>query len=398
MDDDSFWLAVRQQVCLDRSKINFNAGTLSPTPVPVLEAVTDLRRRMAANPSDFVWRQTPPLLDRARARLAEYLRCNPPDLLLIPNSTFGINLIASSLRLRPGSEILTTDHEYGAMMYCWRRLALRDKLRIRAIDLPYRTEAPAEIVDAFARAITDETRVLFFSHVTTTTGLVLPAKPLCDLARQRGLLSVIDGAHAPGMIPLDLSDLGADFYVGACHKWLMAPAGAGFLHVPPHRKSMLQPIITSWGYDYDVKHAEHDSALGGTFWQRDFEFHGTVDRCPQMVLPESLDFRASLGGDSAVLKRTWQLSDYLRAALAACGLACATPASRSLTGGALTAFDFPCDDLIRMRDRLWHEFHIECPVTEAAGKTFLRVSTGWFNTTGEIDKLAAAVRVIATPG
>jgi isopenicillin-N epimerase len=395
MSDDAFWLEARRRYLQsDPDKVNLNAGTLSPTPIPVQEAVNGLRRRMIQNPSDFLWRQSPPLLDRSRARLAHYLNCRPADLLLLPNITFGVNLITSSLRLRPGSEILTTDHEYGAMIFAWQRLAKRDGLRLRQLELPYRTEAPDEIVAAFQRAIGDETRVLFFSHVSSTTGLVLPAKQLCKLARQRGLLSVVDGAHAPGMIPLDMHDLGADFYAANCHKWLMAPAGAGFMHVAAHRKSMLAPIITSWGYDYDATKSDQDSSHGGTFWQRDMEFHGTTDRCPQMVLPECLDLRQSLGGDSAVLKRTWQLSDYLRQKLAACGLACATPKNESLNGGAMTAFDFPCDDVIAMRDRFWNEFRIECPVTRAAGKTFLRVSTGWFNTTEELDRLADAVRAI----
>jgi isopenicillin-N epimerase len=394
--DESFWITARKLLCLDPLKINLNAGTLSPTPIPILEAVTALRKQMATNPSDFVWRQMPPLIERARARLAEYLCCDGRDLLLIPNTTFGINIITTSIHLRAGSEILTTDHEYGAMMYCWRRLEGRDRLKIRMIELPYRTEEPAEIVDAFEKRITEDTRVLYFSHVNTTTGLVMPAKQLCDLARRRGLLSVVDGAHAPGMIPLDLNGLRADFYAGNCHKWLMSPAGAGFLHVASHRKSMLAPLITSWGNEYDPKRAEDDSTLGGTFWQRDFEFHGTVDRCPQLVLPQCLDFGASLGGDSAVLKRTWQLSDYLRESMAACGLACATPKNQSLNGGAMTAFDFPCDDVIKMRDRLWNEFDIECPVTEAAGKKFLRVSTGWFTTTDEIDRLATALKELST--
>jgi isopenicillin-N epimerase len=388
----SFWLNARKLLPLDPVKINFNAGTLSPTPLPILESVNHIRRQMATNPSDFVWRQAPLLLDNARASLADYLRCNRADLLLLPNASFGVNLVASSLRLRPGSEILTTDHEYGAMTYCWQRLAKRDGLSIRRIELSYRSEDPAEIVDAFSRSITDETRVLFFSHVTSTTGLVLPARQICTLARQRGLLSVVDGAHAPGMIPLDLANVGADFYAGNCHKWMMAPASAGFLHVSAHRKSLLSPLITSWGHHYDPARAEEDSQWGGTFWQRDFEFHGTVDRCPQMVLPTCIDFRNSLGADAAVLKRAWQLSDYLRSTLTAAGLVCVTPQNSSLNGGALTAFDFPCDDVIKARDRLWHEHHIECPITEAAGKTFLRVSTGWFNTTDEIDRLAVAVR------
>jgi isopenicillin-N epimerase len=392
IDGEAFWQNARRLIPLDARKINLNAGTLWPTPIPVLNAVDRFRRMMAGNPSDFVWRQLPPLITAARTQLAEYLHCEPADLLLLPNITFAINILTASLRLKPGSEILTTDHEYGAMLYAWQRLARRDGLQLSQIRLPYDCEDPREIVDAFERGVSDDTRVIFFSHVTTSTGLLMPAAELCMLARQRGVLSVVDGAHAPGMVSVDLSQIRADFYAANCHKWVMAPAGAGFMHVAPHRKSMLAPVITSWGYAHDPAKAEEDSGNGGTRWQWDLEFHGTADRCPQMAIPAALELRVSLGGDDAVIRRNRSLSAHARRVLTEkCGLKCATPASDGLGCGAIVAFEFPTDDVIKTRDRLWHEHHIECPVTSAAGKTFLRVSTAWFNTDQEIDALADAV-------
>src|SRR5439155_13262446 len=144
--DDDLWIEHRKRVSLTPGTINLNSGTLSPTPLAVLEAVTRLRQRLAANPSDFLWRKTPPLINAARARLAQYVRCDPADLLLLPNITFAINIIAESLKLPEGTEILTTDHEYGAMMACWRRAAKRQKCSIRQITLPYLAEDPREIV------------------------------------------------------------------------------------------------------------------------------------------------------------------------------------------------------------------------------------------------------------
>ncbi len=391
--DDAFWRRAREHIPLDPHKINLNAGTLWPTPIPVSGAVDEFRKMMARNPSDFVWRQLPPLITSARARLAAYLHCQPANLLLLPNITFAINILTASLGLKPGSEILTTDHEYGAMLYAWQRLASRDELKVTQLCLPYDSEDPQQIIDAFDRAITDETRVLFFSHVTTSTGLLMPAAQLCALARERGLLSVVDGAHAPGMIPLDLSQIRADFYAANCHKWLMAPTGAGFMHVAPHRKSMLAPVITSWGHAHDPAKAEEDSGNGGTRWQWNLEFHGTADRCPQMAIPAALDLRESLGGNDTIEKRNRALSTHARNVLVdKCGLKCATPANIQLGCGAIIAFEFPTDDVIKTRDKLWHEHHIECPITSAAGKTFLRVSTAWFNTPQELDALADAVR------
>ncbi len=390
-DEIAFWETARRQILLDPRKINLNSGTLFPTPKPVLEAADVLRQEMATNPSDFVWRRLPGLIQTARASLAQYLRCDPTDLLLLPNVTYAISIISASLKLEPGSEILTTDHEYGAMLNAWHRRAQRDGLTVKEVQLPYLSEDPQEYVNAFDSAITDQTRAIFLSHATCITGLALPAREICDLARKRGVLSIIDGAHAPGMIPVDLSQIGADFYAANCHKWIMAPLGAGFMHVARERRSLIEPLVTSWGWNYDPAKADEDSGNGGSRWQWDMEFHGSADRCPQMAIPAAFQFRKSLGGDEVVMRRMRSISDHARKVI---DLPCTTPINPQLSCPGLTSFDLPSDDVVKTRDRLWHEHDVECPVTRAAGKTFLRISTAWFNTVEEIDRLATAVRSI----
>jgi isopenicillin-N epimerase len=195
------------------------------------------------------------------------------------------------------------------------------------------------------------------------------------------------------MVPVNLADVDADFYTANCHKWLMAPAGAGFLHVRAEARKLIEPLITSWGWEYDRANPDAASGWGGSRWQWDREFHGTSDRCPQMVLPEALDFRTELGGDAAIAARVRELSTYARERFASIGLACATPRNEQLSG-AIVAFDFPCADVVAARDRLYHDFHIECPVTSAAGETFLRVSTAWFVTSEQIDALVRAVEAM----
>jgi isopenicillin-N epimerase len=390
--DESFWQAKRRLTARDPNSINLNAGTLSPTPIPVLERVTQLRRQMAQSPSNFLWRESGPLLDRSRARLAQYLNCDTHDLLLIPNATYGVNLAAASMDLRAGDEVLTTDHEYGAMMHCWRHHALRAGFALRELTLPYLAESPDQIVEAFARELRPNTKAIYFSQVTTSTGLVLPAERICARARERNIMSIIDGAHAPGMVPVDLARIGADFYTANCHKWLMAPAGAGFLHVALPHKAKLRPVIISWGHGYDPSRADETctDGAGGTYWQRDLEFHGTTDRCPQMVVADAIEFRAELGGDDAIAARVRAISDYARNRIAACGFASATPANPDLRG-SLTAFALTPELAKAIRANLWKTHRIECPVTSAAGKEFLRVSTGWFTSHEEIDALASAL-------
>lgn len=389
--DDSYWRAKRGELFPSVNSINLNAGTLSATPLPILDAITRLRERQAAEPSDWMWRQAGGLLERSRVRLAAYLHTPSPELLLLPNVTHAINLAAASLTFGPGAEILMTDHEYGAMVYCWEKLARERGWTIRTVTIPYNTEDPHAHIDALESAITRATKVLFFSHVTTSTGLILPAAELCALARRRGLVSIVDGAHATGMTPLDLHAIDADFYGGNCHKWLMTPIGAGFLAVRKELKGTLQPLITSWGWKHTPDERELDSGEAGTKWQFTFEFQGCMERCPQMVIPEVLDLREALGGEAAIQSRARTLARHTRERIRALGYQPATPANEKLSG-ALTAFEFPNIDQRKWRDWIWGTHRIECPITKAAGRTFLRVSTAWYTTIDEIERLVAVLK------
>lgn len=402
---DETWQAARAKVMLDPAVTQLNAGTCSPTPLPVFERVAALRHRQAQSPTEFQWRDSWELLRRSREALAGYLRANPRDLALVENVTVGLNIILQSLDLPAGSEILTSDHEYGSMVKLLHRLAGQRGWTVREARLPHRVETPQQIVDAFAAAVTPASKLMFFSHISSPSGLIFPAEQLVRLARDRGLISVIDGAHAPGHVDVDLAKLGADFYAANCHKWLMAPASVGFLHAGMRFKYRLRSIVSSWGHGYDPGKAEDDAHPGCTNWQFDLEFHGTSDRCPQMALPETIAFREQIGGDAAVHGRVRQLASYCRAKLGELGFKPWLADDHRLVG-AMTAFELPerfsstqpaffttvnDSPAQKLQRSLWEKHKIECPATHAAGKVFLRISTAWFNTTEEIDKLAAAV-------
>lgn len=375
--------------------INLNAGTLHPTPDPVFDAVESLRRRQATQPSDFLWREGPARLAASRQALADFLGGDPRRLLLLPNVTFAMNLAVAALDLPAGSEILTTDQEYGAMLLLLQRQAARRGWTVRQVPLPTEPEDPRDLLYAIESSIAPSTRALFFSHVTSPTGLVLPADAIARLARHRGLRCIIDGAHAPGMVEVNLRAIDTDFYGANCHKWMMAPAGAAFLHVADRCRDLLTPLVGSWGLDVepDQRDTPHPMA-GGTRWHFLHEFHGTSDRTPQMVFPAVLDFRRSLGGEDAIRARFRQLTDHARRAIEAAGLRCATPGNPALRG-AMIAFALPANvDPEAWRERVWREHGIECPATRSGGKTWLRVSCSVFNTTADIDQLAHAVQAI----
>src|SRR5947207_3830754 len=201
------WASLRRQMMLDPGVINLNTGSFGPLPRSVFQRATELRQRCAEEPMDFFLRQTPPLLWEARRRLAEFLGGRPDRLVFTANVTTAVNLVATSLTLAAPGEILLTDHEYGAMHWTWERAAQRQGLTVRTFPLPVTAESPEEIVGAFRAALNERTRLVFFSHVLSPTGLVLPAKALCAEARRRGVLTVVDGAHAPAMIPLQLEEI-----------------------------------------------------------------------------------------------------------------------------------------------------------------------------------------------
>jgi isopenicillin-N epimerase len=239
--------------------------------------------------------------------------------------------------------------------------------------------------------MTERTRLFFFSHVLSPTGMVLPARELCAAARERGILTVVDGAHAPAMLPLDLTALDADFYAGNCHKWLLAPTGSGFLYLGRGAADRVRPLQVSWGWHYDPARADEPDEWGSTPRLRAFEFEGTRDPCAWLAVPAAIDFQEALGWP-AIRARMAELAAYTRDRLGPIqGLHRATPAAPGLYG-AMTAFALPAGvDPQRLRKELWEGHRIEAPVIERPDRLLIRVSTHWYNTKGEIDRLAEAL-------
>lgn len=392
------WPAIRSQILLDPTIVNLNTGSFGPLPRPVFERVTELRHWLAAEPTHFFVRQAPPLLWQARERLAAFLGTTPQRLVFTSNVSAAINLVASGLTLASPGEVLLTDHEYRAMHWVWERVCQKRGLTLRTFELPTLASDPGEIVDAATRAMSARTRMFFFSHVLSPTGLVLPATELCHEARRRGVVTVVDGAHAPAMIPLNVSEVGADFYTGNCHKWLLAPTGTGFLVIGPGNEDRLAPLHVSWGYrpneyplgEQDAAGRDPDGkdAFGSTPRTRFLEFEGTRDICPWLTVPEAIGFQARIGVDR-IRGRIAELAGYTRERIRTLGLKLATPAVAGMHG-SMTAFDLPfkgAAEASALRQAIW-KHHIEVPVVERPDRLLLRVSTHFYNTREEVDRLA----------
>jgi isopenicillin-N epimerase len=391
---DAFWSNARAQMLLDPAVANLNTGSFGPLPRPVFDRATALRRRLAEEPMDFLLRQAPPLLWQARERLAALLGGDPRRLAFAANVSAAINAVAAGLRLAAPGEILLTDHEYGAMHWCWERAAQRQGLTLRTFPLPILARSPGEILDALRAALSERTRLLFFSHVLSPTGLVLPAQALCAEARRRGVLTVIDGAHAPAMVPVGLDALNCDFYGGNCHKWLLAPTGSGFLYLGAGSEDRLPPLQVSWGWHHDRSRPDERDEFGSTPRLRALEFEGTRDLCPWLAVPAAIDFQAALGWPQ-VRGRIAELVRHVRRRLdGLAGLTPATPSHPELHG-AMAAFRLPLGaDVGALRRGLWEDHRIEVPVVERPEGPMVRVSTHFYNTEEEIDRLAEALRTL----
>lgn len=396
---DAFWADARAQMLLDPAVANLNTGSFGPLPRVVFDRATALRRRLAEEPMDFLVRQVPPLLWEARQRLAAFLGGDPKRLAFTANVTAAINYVAAALRLAAPGEILMTDHEYGAMQWCWEHAAQVSGLSVRTFALPLMAREPGEIVDAFRAALHTQTRLLFFSHVLSSTGLVLPAQEICAESRRRGVLTVIDGAHAAAMVPVELSAIGCDFYGGNLHKWLLAPTGAGFFYLGPGAEDRVRPSQVSWGWHYDPSLAHQPDEFGSTPLLRSFEFEGTRDPCAWLAVPTAIDFQASLGGPR-ISARIRELTGHVRERLGTeLRLPVATPAHDELHG-AMVAFHLPAGvKAASLRRHLWEDYRIEAPIIERPeGRLLIRVSTHFYNTVEEIDRLVLALsRLLPEP-
>lgn len=387
------WGNARGLMLLDPTVAYLNAGAAGPLPRAVFDTVTGYRRHLAAEPIDFQLRRVPPLLWAARERLARYVGGDPCRLVFTTNVTGAVNLVASGLSLASPGEILLTDHEYRPMRMCWERAARRQGLAVRVLRLPRDPAGPEEILAAAAAAMGPRTRLFFFSHVISATGLIMPVRQLCDLAAERGVVTVVDGAHGPAFTDLELAHVRCDYYAGSGHKWLLAPAGTGFLYCAPQALERLEPAQVSWGYgdSPDAGSPDGRNRFGSTPRLRRFEVEGTRDICPWLALPDAIDLQTEIG-PARLVARMRELAGQVRDRLTGWrGLVPVTPDHAALSGG-MTSFALPIGtDAAALSAGLWERFRVDVAVVEGPRQPLIRVSTHFFNTRDDIERLAEAL-------
>lgn len=301
-DPARYWAELRRQWLLAADRINLNCGSVGCTPLPVLRATIEHMLSAEAFRGEgypwFGYEESPPLRE-LRDALAAFLHCRRDELALVRNATEGNNIVCNGLDLRPGDEVLLTDQEHPGGRCCWEQKAARFGVRLNQVNLPRPPADVDEVVGRFTKAMTPRTRVVAFSHITSPTGLVLPVKEICQLARRRNILTSVDGAHAIGQIPIDLHDLGCDFYATSPHKWLLAPKGTGTLFI---REELLERLWVNIA-----------SAQWRNYGQKAYRFSnvGTSNLSVMVGLKAALDFYQRIGPER-IYRRIRELAGRVR--------------------------------------------------------------------------------------
>jgi isopenicillin-N epimerase len=382
----------RSNWALDPAIAFLNHGAFGACPIPVLEAQTQWRARLERQPLQFLARELEPALDVARAGLARFVGADPDDLVFVPNSTAGVNTVLRSLVFQPGDELLTTDHAYNACRNALDFVAERSGATVVVAKLPFPFNAEDDLVAPILGSVTAKTRLVLLDHITSATGFVLPLERIIRELHGRDVEVLVDGAHAPGMIPLNLKQLGATYYTGNCHKWLCAPKGAAFLHVQRTRQPMIRPLV--------ISHGANSKRTDRSRFLREFAWPGTWDPSACLCVPEALRFlEAQLpGGWPAVMARNHALAIAARRILSD-ALQVFPPCPPEFLGSLATlslpdappgkqpqppVFEYP------LQDRLRIQHGIEVPIMPWPNPPhrLIRIAPHLYNSLGQYKQLA----------
>jgi len=378
---------------LDPQVVFLNHGSFGACPHAVLQYQSELRARLELQPVDFFVRRYYPLLDEARHTLADFLGADAGGLTFVPNATTGVNCVLRSMDLERGDELLISDHAYNACRNVIDYVAERAGAKVVVVPIPFPVTGDDEIVTAVMDRVTARTQLLFIDHVTSATGLVLPLTRIVKDLAARGIDTLVDGAHAPGMLPLDLDGLGAAYYTGNCHKWICAPKGSGFLWVREDLREQVRPATISHGANMP----ETDRSR----FRHEFDWIGTTDPTAWLAVPEALRVMDGMlpGGWTEVMQTNRELVRRARAMLAnRLGLELPCPdsmigsiASLHLTEGPTNPPSPLYEDPLQVR--LWEKNRIEVPIGPfpEPPQRILRISAQLYNGMGDYEILADAL-------
>jgi isopenicillin-N epimerase len=387
---------LRDHWLLDPDITFLNHGSFGATPVAVLARQDEYRTRMEREPVRFLVRELEPLLDGARESLAAFVGADAAGIAFVANATAGVNAVVRSLDLDKHDQLLVTTHEYNASRNALEYAAQLAGAQVRVVEVPFPIASPEEVVERVVDAVTQRTKLLLVDHVTSQTGLVFPVEQLVAEMNRRGIDTLVDGAHAPGMLPLDLRALGAAYYTGNLHKWVCAPKGAAFLYARDNRRAALRPV--------SISHGANSTRSDRSRYHLEFDWTGTFDPTAWLCVPDALELIASLvdGGWPEVMRRNRALAVRGRDILSS-RLGIAPPAPDQMLG-SMAALPLPDGALDTapslygdpLQDALLDTFKIEVPIVPwpAPPKRLVRISAQLYNEEAEYERLADALAAL----
>ncbi len=373
-----------------REDVTFlNHGSFGACPRPVFETYQRFQRELEGEPVDFLGRRLTELMKPPREALAGFLGTTADNVVGVINATGGLNVVAQSLPLKEGDEILTTDHEYSALEKTWAYVCRKTGAKVVVVKVPMPFVSEDAFFDAIVGAMTERTRVLFLSHITSPTALVFPiSRPIAE-AKKRGIWTVIDGAHTPGHIPLDLPALDVDFYSGNCHKWMMTPKGSAFLYARPELQVLLDPLVISHGWTTDNKTPGIQGPFGNSPFIDQIEMQGTRDPSAMLAIPSAIEFRNEHDW-SQVQRACTALAQETAARLGE--LTGLPPLSTpEFSAPQMVAMPIPQCDPKEVHTQLWERYKIEIPIFQWQDHYIARLSVQGYNSKPQMDYLLEAL-------
>lgn len=370
---------------LDPTYRHLNHGSFGACPRPIFEDYQRWQLAGEREPVDFFVNKGNLALQESKKALGKYINADPDNLVYTTNPTYAINIVAKSLDMKPGDEILATNQEYGALDRTWKYYCEKAGARYVQQEIRLPIVSKEQMIDDFFAGYTERTKAIFISHITSMTALIFPVKEICARAKALGLMTIVDGAHVPGHIPLDLQELQADVYTGACHKWMMTPKGCSFLYASPAVQNNFDPLLISWGFNADVP--------GKSKFLDYHQLQGTRDYSAFLTVPAAIEFMEK--------HDWWAVSDRCKHMLRAnyqrlCDIFGTQPIC-PISGdflGQIASVPVPTSDPIPLKQELFNRYRIEVPVFKLRDQVYLRLSTQAYVSQEDIDYLIAALEEI----
>ena len=383
---------LKNQFLLDNKVTFLNHGSFGACPKVIFNEYQSWQKKLENQPVKFLdqFRDFGPNMTNVREALSKKINCNVNNLVPVVNATTGLNAIIKSLHFKKGDEVIISNHEYGALEKTWQFIKTKYKIKITIAKVSLPITSEEKFIKDFVKKFTSKTKILFLSHITSPTALLFPIKKLVQIAKQHKIITIIDGAHAPGHIDLNLKNLNADFYSGNCHKWMMSPKGAAFMWSSSKYKNHLDPLIVSHGWNKKSNSTNQKGALGNSRFIDMFEYNGTKDPAAWLSVPASIKYINDKKNTKLFIAQSKVLYNF--------ALKLSKTFKMPLLGGRkflpplMISVPIPKVKEIEFQRKLYKNYKIEIPIIPWENKSFARISYQLYNSIKDLEKLEYALK------